>query len=326
MQVGRGVVAKLAALGVLMTPLSAIAQQAGAEVALAEVLYQKGRQLMAEGKYAEACPKFAESYRLDAATGTLLNLASCHEGERRLATAWLEFTEALASAKRDHRDDRVRFAEEHLAAIEPKLSRLTVAVSPTSEVADLKVELDGVVVLGAARGVPAPVDPGEHVVQAQAPGRKPWSQRVTVIGQRQDITVTIPVLETEALAVPVPPVQSVPPSATAPSAETTARPTPSSVYVAGSITLAFAIGAGVTGGVYLSHRATDGKQQEEPAFNRNQHWGNVATALFAGAAVGAGVTTYLYLKRPSRVANGASLTVAPFVVSSGGGLWLNGSL
>src|SRR5260221_8706952 len=166
-----------AAVVVLFAPLSASAQSAGAEVALAEALYQKGRQLMAEGKYAEACPKFAESYRLDAATGTLLNLAACHESEKKLATAWAEFSEAAASARRDHRDDRVKFAEEHLAAIEPKLSRLTVTVAPNAEVPQLKLQVDGAVVLAAARGVPAPVDPGEHVVEAHAPGRKRWSQR-----------------------------------------------------------------------------------------------------------------------------------------------------
>src|SRR5258708_39703307 len=149
MRPGRSAMAVAAALGVLTAPPAA-AQPAGAELALAEVLYQKGRQLVAEGKVAEACPKFAESYRLDAATGTLLNLAACHEAELKLATAWLEVTEAMASARRDHRDDRVKFAEEHLAAIEPRVSRLTVALAPLAEPPDVKGQLDGVVVLAAA--------------------------------------------------------------------------------------------------------------------------------------------------------------------------------
>src|SRR5437868_13705153 len=128
MTFGRTVAGSLVALSALSIPWSALAQPAGPEAALAEVLYQKGRELMAQGKAAEACPKFAESYRLDATTGTLLNLASCHETEGKLATAWLEFSRSVALARRDRRSDRVRFAQDRLAAIEPKLSYLTVMV------------------------------------------------------------------------------------------------------------------------------------------------------------------------------------------------------
>jgi len=276
---------------------------------------------MEEGKYSEACPKFAESYRLDAATGTLLNLASCHEGERKLATAWLEFTEAAAAAERDHRDDRVKFAEEHLTAIEPRLSRVAVAVAPAGDIADLKVQLDGVVVLAAARGVLAPVDPGDHVVEAQAPGRKRWTQTVHIGEEAQNITVTVPLLDAEAPAPSAVGVQPASPAApsTPPIPERRERPVPTSVYVAGGAAIVFTIGAGVTGFEYMNHRT-------DPKTKTPQSWGVANLALIGAAIAGGGATVYLYWTRPSRSAGMASIALTPWVVSSGGGLSVGGSL
>lgn len=67
--------------------------------------------LLQEEKAREACPKFAESQKLDPGTGTLLNLANCYEVAGQLASAWASYVEAENSAKRDHRPDRFEFAQ-----------------------------------------------------------------------------------------------------------------------------------------------------------------------------------------------------------------------
>src|SRR5256885_1547996 len=107
---------------------------------MAQALFDEARELLAAGKYPEACRKFAESQRLDPGGGPVLNLALCHEKEGKIATAWADFREALGAARRDRRAERENLAREHLETLEPRLPRLTVRVASDARV---EVTLDG---------------------------------------------------------------------------------------------------------------------------------------------------------------------------------------
>src|SRR5262249_17702632 len=139
-------------------------------------------------------PKLAESQRLAPGTGALLALALCHEKEGKTASAWAEFREVAPVARRDGRADRSQMAEEHAAALEPKLARLTVTGDPeTAGVVGLVVRRDGAEMNRAAWGTPAPVDAGEWRLEASAPGRLPWRTVVT-IRDGEDKSVAVPAL------------------------------------------------------------------------------------------------------------------------------------
>ncbi len=178
---------------------SAVAQTHSGDAAMAETLFNDAKRKMAAGDFASACPKLAESYRLDAGSGTLTALAVCHEGLGKTASAWTEFIEVVSEARQAGRTDREKFAQQHVDAIEPKLSKLTVAVDPAvAKLSGLEVRRDGTLIGQAGWGTAAPVDPGPHTVEVKAPGKKPWSTTVTV-GSSHDVqTVTVTRLEDTA--------------------------------------------------------------------------------------------------------------------------------
>lgn len=188
---------------------TALAQPSEQDKALALTLFKRGRELMEAKDLARACESFAESQRLDPGGGTLLNLAVCHEEQGRTATAWAEFSDALALARRDQRADRVELALSRMAALEPALSRLVITPPAPAEGAsrDLRVLRDGAEVPPAAFSLPIPVDPGHHVVEAYALGALVFHAEVDVAphGDVQNVTVTpsaVPPLDSAAPAVP----------------------------------------------------------------------------------------------------------------------------
>ncbi|HEY8073961.1 MAG TPA: hypothetical protein VIF62_07625, partial [Labilithrix sp.] len=174
----------------------------------AQALFDDAKRLMQAGDYAHACPKFAESQKLDPAGGTLIALALCNEGQGKTASAWEEFNEALSEARRDKRADRESAATEHLKKLEPRLVRVRI-VAP--EIAGLEVRRDGVLLGSAQWSTPVPVDPGAHVFEARAPKKKTWSASFDVQGEGKVVDVTIPTLADEAQSAIVTPLPPPPP-------------------------------------------------------------------------------------------------------------------
>jgi hypothetical protein len=195
------------ALSIASAPRAARADASLADKAAAQTLFDEGRKLMTAGKFSEACPKLAESQRLDPGVGTQFHLADCYEHLGQTASAWAGFLDAAAGAKSMGQADREKVAKERAAALAPRLSKLTITSAQLAP--GLEIKRDGTVVGRALWGTAIPVDPGPHSIEALAPGKKPWQTTVKVEGEKAEAVVTIPALE-DALpdATPAAPMQA----------------------------------------------------------------------------------------------------------------------
>lgn len=220
MRIKRHGSAIVVALLALTAPLAARAQSASEKSAAAEALFREAKALMDTGATEEACAKFAASQRVDPAIGTLLNLARCHEQLGRTASAWAEYIEAATEARRARQSARQAEAEQRVAALEPKLTRLLIDVPDDVRVPALEIRRDEMVIEPAAWGTAVPVDPGLHSVSADAPGKVRWSKTVDARGEGRTTTLRIPTLADAE----VPPPTVAPEPAVAPAAPPPAQP------------------------------------------------------------------------------------------------------
>jgi serine/threonine-protein kinase len=170
--------ALLTLIGGLAVSSPAWADVSASDKAAAEALFEHGKTLMKDGRFAEACPKLQESQRIDPGIGTMLYLGDCYEKSGRTASAWAQFLEAAGAAHSAGQSDREKKARDRALALEPKLNRLSITLGPGTDVPGLEVKRDGAVMGKALWATPVPVDPGDHLVEVSAPGKKPWSKKI----------------------------------------------------------------------------------------------------------------------------------------------------
>ncbi len=178
------------------------------ESAAAVSLFDEGNRLYEAGSFAQACPKYEASLRLDASSiDTRGRLALCYEKTGRLASAWSAWREVKSRAGRSlGRERAVDIATSHIADLEPKLARVTLELAAgVSAPPGLSVTMDGAAFPVESFGVGVAVDKGAHRVEASAPGFVAWSTSVTVDdGERKSVPVGP--FEAQKVVTPPPPV------------------------------------------------------------------------------------------------------------------------
>jgi hypothetical protein len=340
------------ALVLVAVPASAQAEPQAQDAAAAQALFYKGRALMQQGRYAEACQRFEESLRLDVGIGTQFNLADCNEHIGKTATAWAGFLEVANAAKAAHQAERESVARKRARALEPRLPKLVVEVG--SLPAGVTVARDGVAIPKASFGVEVPVDPGVHVITANAPGRERWETSVHTIEART-VRVAVPRDLPGPIAAPaIPATPPPPPVASGATTTVTSAPAennegsfPAPVVdqsmpvqriagwaLAGAGVIAAGVGVGF-GLASLGDRNTsrdhcsgdlcdaDGVRLRDDAISH----GNVATIslIAGGAAIAGGLVLVFTAPRNAEVpARAARLRAVPNVAREGGGFMLEG--
>ncbi len=145
-----------------------LAHAQGRDPSAADALFQSAREAMARGDFRAACPRFAESQRLDPAPGTLLNIAQCEEREGKLTASYAHVNEALEAFPRD--DFWIPYyAREQLAALKRRVPTVTVTLATGTSRA--RVFRDDLELREGSFGVPLPLDPigGDVLVRFAVP-------------------------------------------------------------------------------------------------------------------------------------------------------------
>jgi hypothetical protein len=270
-------------------------------------LFFRARELMAQGKYAEACPLLEESQRLDPGVGTQFNLARCYELVGRLASAWRLYDEVARATHATGQSAREAIAVERLKALEPRVAHVVVRAPE-----EVTITLDG----APLEERDAKVDPGTHEVGAAAPGKRPFTTRVAVSAEAERVVVDVPALADDAAALPPEP----PPRAPEPPpvrAEEGRGGTQRVVALGALGGAVGALGLGTFFGIRAltlakdadSHCIAAGCDSDGVSLRRSSlHAGDASTVSFVAAGVLAATGAVLWLTAPARA---VSVRVAP---------------
>jgi hypothetical protein len=289
---------------VLAAPSIARADEAGR----ADVLFREGRTLLDAKKYDEACPKLAESNKLEPGAGTLVALSMCHEGQGKTATAYRELKDAAALGRQKGRNDLANAADKRAAAIEPTLPHLVVRMPEGATGYDVRCDGEK----AEARGEPFAVDPGEHRVEVSAKGKSPRSY-VVKLAAGATVEIVIEKLDDVApVAVAAPPPRKEPmrvvPLTEPPAVESDQNRGSAQRIVGGGLIAAGVIGLGA--GAYFGGRAISQNAGADGSKDPSAH--DPAKKSFQAAVISVGAGTgaitagaIVYLLAPKSAAKSA---------------------
>lgn len=311
------------------------------DMAAARALGQEGVKLADTGNCQDAIERLSRAEKLFHAPTTLGRLGECQvqlgkivDGTENLNKVVRESLAPGAPAAFVQAQER---AKKVLAEAKPKIAKLKIAVAGPQDVA-WTVKVDGEPMPLANLNTNRPMDPGEHVVEATAPGYKTARAKVTLPeGGNDSVALTLEADPNAPKAEPTPapaPVVTVPqPSQQqeTPLAKPTQPQEPPNrlpAYVALGVGVV-GVGVGSVFGLMAASKKSDleaackdrvcGPDQQDN-IDTGKTFGTVSTVGFVIGAVGLVAGAYLYLTsgnavnaNVARAASAPSRGVTPFV-------------
>ncbi|AKT36549.1 uncharacterized protein CMC5_006670 [Chondromyces crocatus] len=293
------------------------------DVAAAKALFTEGLEQMQAGLYEKGCPALRESYRLDPRIGTLFTLAECEAKWGRIATAvahysnYLNQVAAMPAGQRLKQQAREKVAKQQKDALSPQVPELTLTLPSTAPEGTV-VKRNGVIMAAPSLGVALPVDPGEHVIETQAPGGEVTEKKISIERGKQmtvDLEVAEPMTQPEPGATQGAEGQGASKGGLSGGTEpSTPRGQGQRIagYVVGGVGVAALTVGGIMGGLALSKRGT--LSSDFRCFNNPENrcengaqdtldqakaFGWISTVGFGVGLLGLGVGTVLILTAPS---------------------------
>lgn len=328
-----GLPALLLAISCITVCVPAWAEPTEADRAASRAIFAKAREAMEAKKLDEACPAFVESQRIWPTASGALNIGNCEELHGNLATAYGAFSDAAGMARRAGDKNREEEGTQRASLLKPQLSLLTVEVASANRIEGLLVKRDGRDAGPGQWGIALPVDPGEHTIEASAPGRTAWKTTIRIEPRPGATTVDVPAL---ALALVPAPAAEEP---TVPAGEVEMQGSPWSTQKTAAIAVG---GAGVVGialGAIFGVKALGKKSDSEANCQPNdpsrcnatgvalredeKAAGTISTVSFIAGGVALAGGVVLFVTAPGRPAkSGAGIRFEALPAVAGGDLGL----
>jgi hypothetical protein len=153
-------------------------QPSDADLEAARELFLQAEKDEDNGNWQSALEKLRTVAELRLTAGVRFHVALCQEHLGLIAAALSSYTQAANQAHQEDARDVLRLVGRRVAALDPRVPRLSVHVY--SDAPDAVVTLDGSRLDTASLGEPIPVEPGSHELLATAPGHTPAKAIVTM--------------------------------------------------------------------------------------------------------------------------------------------------